>query len=283
MAKLLPLETVTLEDPSSHALVALAPSRGGIVTRFEVEGRPILYLDEATLADPAANVRGGVPVLFPSPGPLADGRFAQGGREGRMKQHGFARNLPWEVASREVSAVTLRLSSSEETRSLFPWDFVATFRYSLAGARLLIEQRVDNPGSEPLPFASGFHPYFHVPAGEKTRARIPTRATRVFDNVIKRERALEGPIDLSLPEVDLGLVDHGEPEATLHLPDGARVVVSASPEYRRWVVWTLAGRDFVCLEPWTAPANALNTGQDLLWIEKGASMDLQVEIALLPR
>jgi galactose mutarotase-like enzyme len=26
------------------------------------------------------------------------------------------------------------------------------------------------------------------------------------------------------------------------------------------VVWTLKGRDFVCVEPWSAPANALNDG-----------------------
>ena len=41
---------------------------GGIVTRFAAFGRELLYLDRKTFADPAANVRGGNPVLFPSPG-----------------------------------------------------------------------------------------------------------------------------------------------------------------------------------------------------------------------
>jgi hypothetical protein len=59
------LETVLLQSASSRVLVA--PERGAIVTRFLVEDRPVLYLDESTLLDPKKNVRGGNPVLFPSP------------------------------------------------------------------------------------------------------------------------------------------------------------------------------------------------------------------------
>jgi galactose mutarotase-like enzyme len=42
------------------------------------------------------------------------------------------------------------------------------------------------------------------------------------------------------------------------------------------VVWTLAGRDFVCVEPWTAPADALNTGESLITLAPGESRDLWV-------
>jgi len=32
------------------------------------------------------------------------------------------------------------------------------------------------------------------------------------------------------------------------------------PQFTTLVVWTLPGRDFVCVEPWTAPGGALATG-----------------------
>jgi galactose mutarotase-like enzyme len=32
------------------------------------------------------------------------------------------------------------------------------------------------------------------------------------------------------------------------------------------VFWTLKGKDFYCLEPWSAPRNAINTGNKLLVI-----------------
>src|SRR3954463_4417330 len=104
---LTPLETVVLEDATAGARVALAPTRGGMVTRFEVAGRPVLFLDAATLVDETKNVRGGKPVLFPSPGPLAGDRFTRDGKSGSMKQHGFARQRAWSVAAKTAREVTL--------------------------------------------------------------------------------------------------------------------------------------------------------------------------------
>lgn len=272
------LETVTLVDPDADSRVSIAPTRGAIATRFSVRGRPVLYLDEDTLRDPTKNVRGGNPVLFPSPGPLPGDRFARAGRSGSMKQHGFARQLPWEVVSSHEREATLRLASDDVTRAQFPWDFVLELRYALAGARLTIDARVENPGTEPLPFALGYHPYFFVPDSDKRHARIPTAATRAWDNVAKIESGVSGPIDLTRPEVDLHLVDHGASEAVLELPGGRSIVLSGSPELRRWVIWTVAGKDYVCLEPWTAPAGALATGDGLLEVAPGASRTITLAI-----
>src|SRR6185437_1499748 len=86
---------VVLEDTDAKSRVELAPARGAICTGFVARGRSWLYLDEATLDDPKQNVRGGVPVLFPSPGKLAGDAWARAGKRGAMKQHGFARNKPW--------------------------------------------------------------------------------------------------------------------------------------------------------------------------------------------
>lgn len=274
-----PLESVLLRSDRSSALVA--PERGGMVTRWQVDGEPVLFLDEASLLDRTKNVRGGSPVLFPSPGRLAGDRYARDGHEGAMGQHGFARNAAWDVVHAATDEVTLRLGANDASRAVFPWDFVATLRYSLLGPTLRIEQRFESRGAAPMPFGAGFHPYFHVPDASKARARVPTRATRAWDNARRAEVTLTSPIDLTEAEVDLHLLDHGSSVASVERGDGRRIEIRASAEYRRWVVWTLAGRDFVCLEPWTCPANALNTGQDLLVAEAGAPVELFVEMALV--
>ncbi|MDB4997999.1 MAG: Aldose 1-epimerase [Myxococcaceae bacterium] len=275
-----PLETVVLEDASARVVVA--PARGGMVTRFDVGDAPVLFLDVASLVDETKNVRGGIPVLFPSPGPLAGDRFTCAGRSGAMKQHGFARQRAWSVVGSKRGEVTLELLSDDATRAEFPWDFSARLRYALAGTTLTIETRIENTargaGAAPMPFALGFHPYFHVADATKANARIPTQATRAFDNVTKKLVDLTGPIDLTVKEVDLHLVDHAAHSATLERGTD-RIVVTADPELGRWVIWTLAGKDFVCLEPWTAPANALNTGDGLLTLAPGASRTLTVSIA----
>lgn len=260
---------VELADASAKSVVVLAPDRGGMAVRFAVGGRDIFFMDESTLLDPAANVRGGNPVLFPSPGKLEGDRWAHDGQTGAMKQHGFARNAAWAVTERETedrASVTFLLTSSDATKALFPWDFRFELTYTLIGTCLHIAQRIENTGAGPMPFGLGFHPYFQV--DDKSSARIDTGATRAFDNVTKKEIAFTG-FDLTAREVDLHLLDHGGTSSALTWGDGARLTINGSPEFTHWVVWTLEGRPFVCVEPWTCPGNALNSGERLIVLSPG--------------
>lgn len=271
------MRELILSDAASQ--VAIVPERGGLITRFDIEGRPILYLDDATLRDPTKNVRGGVPVLFPSPGKLEGDAWRRGDQHGAMKQHGFARNLAWQVVRADPASATLRLASDDATRAQYPWDFEVEQTIGLRGRTLAIAQVVTNRSPTAMPFGYGFHPYFFVRDADKAACRVATDATRAFDNVAKREVALPGSvIDLTRPEVDLFLLDHGASESALHTPAGT-VAVRGSRDYRHWVVWTVAGKDFVCVEPWTSPGNALNTGDRLLELAPGEARAMWIEIA----
>jgi galactose mutarotase-like enzyme len=277
-----PLACLDLEDRGAGSVVTLVPGRGGIATRFAVRGREVLYLDRATLLDHAANVRGGNPVLFPTPGRLAGDAWSWRGRSGAMKQHGFARTLPWQVvgtATDGAARAVLRLESSEATKAQYPWDCAIEITYALAGAALRLDIRVENRDATEMPFGVGFHPYFLVPQADKAAARIPSGATLAFDNAAKREVPFRG-FDLTQPEVDLHLVDHGAARADLELAGGARVVIAGSPEMRRWVIWTIGGKDYVCVEPWTCPGDALNTGDGLIVLPPGEARALWVEVKL---
>jgi len=275
-------EVLTLRDESAGSQVLLAPERGALVTSFSVSGRELLYLDRATLNDGTKNVRGGIPILFPAPGKLEADTWHAAGQSGQLKQHGFARNLPWSVrddATAGVAAATLSLDSSPATLSQYPWAFRAQLSFTLEGRCLRIVARVRNQSKTAMPFALGYHPYFL--AGDKQQLRIDTRATRAFDNVTKQTLPFKG-FDLGLPEVDLHLLDHGSSASALHFGDGSYLSLTGSPEFTHWVVWTLTGKDFVCLEPWTAPGNALNTGDRLFHLLPGQEQQCSLEIAWHP-
>jgi len=261
------------------AVVEVEPERGGLVTRFDVGPRRVLFIDEATLRDPTKNVRGGVPVLFPTPGKLADDTWSYGGHTGRLKQHGFARNLPWRVIDAGRTTAMLALDSSDATRAGFPWDFALEMTLMLVGTTLRLDHRVTNTGAAAMPFGFGFHPYFFVPDADKAHVRVETAARRGFDNVTKEIVQVAQPIDLTRDEVDLHLLDHGMTAAALETPAG-EVCLRGSAEYTHWVVWTVTGRDFVCLEPWTCPGNALNTGERLLVLAPAESRALSLEISV---
>lgn len=265
------MERIELSDGAGRAEVV--PERGAIVSRFDVDGAPLLYLDRATLDDPTKNVRGGVPFLFPTAGRLAHDRYG----ERPMKQHGFARNLPFTVEQRDARALTLALAANDVTRAQFPFEFRVELTITLSGRALRIDQRYENRGSQPMPLHVGFHPYFYVPAAAKTEVAIATAATRAFDNVLGRDVPFSG-FDFTQPEVDLHLYDHGSSRSALSRPGAPTIDIEGSPEFGHWVVWSLAGKDFVCVEPWTAPANALNSGDGLLWIAPGAARSLSLTL-----
>jgi galactose mutarotase-like enzyme len=270
------LETYALVDGGNR--VEVIPSRGALVTRMTVEGEEVLFLDESTVVDLTKNVRGGIPVLFPTAGRLPGDTYSDQGQAYSMPQHGFARRLPWTVRESEDSRLVLGLSSSEETLSQFPWRFDARLTFSLSGPRLTIHFEVENQAPRPMPLHLGYHPYFHVSQAAKPEARVETDATRAWDNRQRQEAPFTG-WDFTGAEVDLHLLDHSRPGTTLHRGPGHRPVhLSWSAEFRKLIVWTLQGRDFICVEPWTASAGALATGEGLLHVAPGTRAQLTFQI-----
>lgn len=269
------MNLITLTDVASGSMVTVAPERGALVTSFRVGDRELLYLDAATLLDSSRNVRGGIPVLFPAPGKLEGDAWHYQDQSGVLRQHGFARNLPWTIVESDGACLSLVLSEDETTLPHYPWRFTAILRFVLSAARLRIGMKVKNRSDSAMPFALGYHPYFQV--ADKAGVRIDTAATRAFDNVLKRDVPFTG-FDLTRDEVDLHLLDHGSNASALHVQGGS-IEISASASFTRWIVWTVAGKEFVCLEPWTSPGNALNTGEGLIALDPGRVHESWIEIS----
>ncbi|MFT3922149.1 MAG: aldose epimerase [Myxococcales bacterium] len=278
------LETLCLLDEASDARATLAPARGGLLTRFSVAGVPVLYMDDATLRDPAQSVRGGIPVLFPIAGKLPNGSYSWQGQTYAMKQHGFARNLPWQIletsADAQAAQVTLGLEASDATRAQYPFEFALRFRYRLSGGRLSLEQRFENRGATPMPIQPGLHPYFYVRDADKAQTRLSSDATRAHDNVTGREIPLSAPIEFEGREVDLHLLDQRAREVVLTRPGLPAIQVAFDDDQGVLVVWSLPGRDFVCVEPWSAKFGALADGSARL-LAPGESTETKLVISLV--
>jgi galactose mutarotase-like enzyme len=277
------LAVVALDHPTSQSVVEVCPERGALVTRYAFGGREVLYLDYKTLVDRTASVRGGIPVLFPDPGRLTNERYRWNGPvvvEGKLAQHGFARKLPWRVESVVAddggATLTLALRPSDETRAAFPWDFALAMRVTLSATGLDIAVDVTNRDARAMPFGWGWHPYFTLPHGQRGATSITTGARAFYDRLAERERPI-GELDLTAPEIDVRLVGHGAPELPVRSPSNPFTVRTTGP-LRQWILWLQPERDFFCVEPWSCPPDALNTGDDLVVLAPGASCTLGMAI-----
>jgi galactose mutarotase-like enzyme len=271
-------QTYTLHEPASQAQLTVIPERGGLITRWQVGGQDLLYLDEARFADPTLSVRGGIPILFPICGNLPGNTYTYQGQSFELKQHGFARELPWQVKAVDATQITLTLESNDQTLGVYPFQFQLEFTYHLVGSHLEIQQRVSNHSTETMPFSVGLHPYFLAP--DKTQLEFEIPATQGWDQRTQEPVLFTGTFDLEQDEIDWGLRPlHGQTARVTDRNRSRQITLTQDAFYPLLVFWTLKGKDYYCLEPWSAPRNALNTGDSLTQLPPGETLETWVRFS----
>lgn len=273
-----------LRDESGSSWIKVAPERGGIITEFGVHGDNVLFMDEATFNDPATNVRGGIPVLFPICGQLANDQYQWNGKKYKIKPHGFARNLPWKVIrpeNQEQAAITIELTQNETTREMYPFDFLLRFTYRLKGNQLTIDQEYHNHSDVMMPIYAGFHPYFKV--GKKQNLVYESDGTIYLDYADLKIKPFSQTIDLSRVSIAKLILNQAKNKIVLHDPTlKHKISLTYSKEFKYPLLWTTEGKDFMCVEPFMAKMNALNTHEDLTLIKPGGVIRIGLTITVDP-
>ncbi|BBI31442.1 aldose epimerase family protein [Cohnella abietis] len=268
-----------LKDVHTNSQVTVCPERGGIVTSCILNGKELLYLDRETFLNPQANIRGGIPVLFPIAGQLVNGQYDWDGQTYQMKNHGVARILPWEVVATSTdgsASITLSLHSNAETLAAYPFEFELRFTYRLQDGILSIEQQYLNRSQQEMPMVSGFHPYF---ATEGKNLSYVTDATRILDYNDNQQKPFNGSLNLETMVESAALLDAKKTEIVFPLAEGYHVRLTYSEQFRYVVLWSVKDKPFVCVEPWTALNEALNDKKELLMVAPGNTLELVMNIA----
>lgn len=268
-------KTYVLSDDTTHAQARVVPERGGIVTSWQVDGQEIFYLDAERFKDPALSVRGGIPILFPICGNLADDTYTVNGQSYKLGQHGFARGLPWAATQQSTddgASLTVTLKSSETTREGYPFDFELNYTYTLKGNALELRQQHTNLSDTPMPFSTGIHPYFAV--ADKSRLTIELPSTQYQLKGDPTLHSFGGTFDFDQDEIDFSFLNLTGQTATVIDDDRQlKLMVGFDDHYSTLLFWTVKGKDFYCLEPWTGPRNAMNTGDHLLTVAPGETVE----------
>jgi galactose mutarotase-like enzyme len=288
-----------LDDGGSRA--ALYPEQGFQLHGFEVAldgGRRVQAIHGPQVPLEPADRRYGNPVLFPSVGVSHGSQpdsYDHGGRALLMQQHGWARDLYWQVESGDARSVTGLLVPTNGMRAAFPFPFTLRLRYAVEGRTLALDTTLVNTGTTPFPYALGFHPYLRAPLGEAGRERcrvnLPagvrlqtpdgwrtiTRSPSPVRTVLATEPELPGSIVLT--ETGARWLEVEDQTARL----ATRVSVQDSEQsFPVWVIWSAApDAAYVCLEPWTDAPNALNR-PGTRTIEPGATHRYRMTIEVRP-
>jgi len=242
----------------------------------------------------------GIPLLFPWANRLDGFEYRAGGREVALPHdrarfpvdpnglpiHGAVPGLMrWDVDSGDGSsgriAATLDwdASSVPELFELFPFEHEVQLDASVGDGSLTVATTVTAVGSDRVPVSFGFHPYLCVPgAGPRAawRLQLPSLERLELDarNIPTGARS-----PMTRSEFELADSSWDDAFAALEVParfaistpSGRGIALELLEGFPFAQIYGPPGHDFVCLEPMTAPADALRSGDGLTVIEPGAS------------
>lgn len=204
------------------------------------------------------------PILFPFVGKVMDGKYRIGGREYAMKtQHGFARDKEFACVEETSVSIAHRLTATDETRALYPFEFSLTVKHILEGNQLKISWTVENHGEERMYFSIGGHPGFLLPEGvrkEDCGILFPGMDSLVYISASKAGYALPEKKTLSLNGggipyqadiPDTWIFENNQvKQVGIATPDGRPYVMMNCEQFPMLAVWANPKGPFICLEPW---------------------------------
>lgn len=209
------------------------------------------------------------PTLFPFIGRLWSGRYCYGGKNYEMGIHGFAAQSEFTVAEHGSDYAVLRLTASESSRAMYPFDFTFDVTYRLVDNSLEVTYSVHNESRDTLPFGIGGHPGFRVPVGEEERFEDyclefsnPCRPDRVgftpavFLSGTDTPYPLEDDRRLRLThdlfDEDAIIWKNMGREITLKSPKHFIRVSYPQMAYLGIWHWPKTDAPYVCIEPWSS-------------------------------
>lgn len=239
-------------------------------------------------------------VLAPWPNRIADGSYEFAGRSLDVAVnepsrgnalHGLVWALMWEVTERSTSQT--RIATVLDPSAGYPWCLDLAIVYTVDSAGLTMAMSATNRSDDVAPFGCGLHPYLLAPGGTldacalslAARERLDVSADRLLPAGRRPVHSTAFDFVHARPIGDT-IFDHaftglerdadGHAAARISTASGRHVVECWWDNAFEWVQLYTPGpaqpnepRSRIAVEPMTCPADAFNSGTDLVRLEPG--------------
>lgn len=251
---------------------------------------------------------GQAPHMFPICGSLRNKTAkTKSGAILKLERHGLARRMEYTLKEQTKDSITFFLRASDETKQLYPFDFLLQITYTLKETTLTTAYTISNEGEFPMPFFIGAHPAFCCPLlpGEKFEdyvvefeqqelARCPELelSTGLIDLekrtvILNKEKTL--PLNHELFRVDTLIFDElNSRSVTCYNPKTGKGIRESFQDFSYFLLWSAANNaPFVAMEPCSGNSTCLQESdlfeekRNVTILEKNASKTFSYDITVL--
>lgn len=286
-----------LKDASACTLVAgdleavFLPGHGMLGASLCHRGVEMLGRVEDLRSAAKMGSTAGIPFLHPWANRLAGPYYRAAGREVSLDPassllHFDDRGLPmhgvpwpllvWDSTEAREDFLVARLDwSRSDLLAVFPFQHHLEMAVTLRPESLTLETTLMAGHERPVPVSFGFHPYFKIPEVPRPEWRLELPALR---KLVLDEHGIptgaEEPFNGFDAELGQGNFDDGfaltKGQASFHIEGaGRRITVEFLEGYPYTQVFAPRDKDYMALEPMTAPTSALTTGRGLRLVAPG--------------
>jgi len=221
------------------------------------------------------------PVLFPIIGALKNNSYQHKGQQYSLPKHGFIRyNQNLEVQRFAHDTLTLGLKSSQETLTMYPFEFEFSITFKLEDNSIRVSHQVLNMGKEEMLFSLGGHPAFNCPffpgehyhdyylefeheetakTWELNNEGLVTNQTELIldktnilplhQNLFNRDALIFKDLKSRVVNLKSKLSDHA--------------IRFSFHDFTYLGIWAKPGAPFVCIEPWLGVTDSIDATGEL--------------------
>ena len=245
-------------------------SNGEITASFKSQGAELTSLKKNGVeyvwqADPKHWNRH-APVLFPFVGKLKDNQYKFEDKIYQLGQHGFARDMEFEIKDHQSDSISFLLKSNIETLVKYPFPFELTITYSIRDSVISTQYEVFNATTSDLYFSIGGHPAFNCPMdnqGVRSDYWLQFNTQEQLESHLIVDGLFDGNTEqIPTSEGKLLISDNLFDKDALVFKNLTSNQVSLESATKKWItfhfegfpylgIWSKSRQSpFVCIEPW---------------------------------
>ncbi|MBC8593688.1 aldose 1-epimerase family protein [Oscillospiraceae bacterium N12] len=252
-----------METISNSQLTLQTSSHGAELCSIVSGGKEYLWQ-----ADPAFWKRHS-PVLFPIVGSVWNNEYRHEGITYNLSQHGFARDMDFELIQKNSDEVRYRLKDDEETLKKYPFPFCLEIGYRLNGNQIEVIWQVKNTGEKEMHFQIGAHPAFYYPdyhAESEERGFFGFDRTEGLKYILISEKGCADsdseypllltdgllPLDIHTFDKDALIIENNQVQKVTLYNKEKQPYLSLNFNAPVVGLWSPPAKNapFVCIEPW---------------------------------
>lgn len=205
------------------------------------------------------------PVLFPTVGRLRDNKTIINDKEYEIPQHGFAKDMEFELIEDVENAKVYMARSNVNTLKMYPFEFELYIAYIIQEDTLTVKYKVINKTKTKMLFGIGGHPgfalkfpqeeyYFELNRKELNPKFMEVEGNYISNNpaknILKDNKIIEIGKDSFLNDAIMMKNLKSNKITLKQKKDNKKILEFNFEDFPILAIWSMPNAPFICLEPW---------------------------------